>query len=482
MSLPEILTLVPGAPGLTILLWVFILSVGLYLARTPAHFTIASFSRMLSNGFRLAARAVMRAEAKLVERNREVLLAAGEEAAERMVEREFERINHSVERDLSEYPALQRKLGEEMARIDEDYHSSAEVPPAPSQWLQAIDAVAKIPAASDSAIATVLEDISHSMERSQREALEEYRSANRKRHQLLKRILPYWRAISRNLAAMTKNVESILERSRGIDRHMEHYESIIRKSRKAERILSGSASTQFFISGLVLFIATIGGVINFQLIARPLQEMVGGNTQLAGFRVADVAALVIISVEVAMGLFVMESLRITRLFPVIGALEDKTRIRMVIVSFTLLLFMACIESGLAYMREGLAQDDAALVASLTGEQTDTAENPNLWITTASQMGLGLILPFALTFVAIPLESFVHSSRVVFGRLHASLYRVVAFVLRLMANFFRYGGHMLGHFYDLLIFGPLWIERLVTQRKPGAAMKTNKDAAMGGVSR
>ena len=30
-----------------------------------------------------------------------------------------------------------------------------------------------------------------------------------------------------------------------------------------------------------------------------------------------------------MGLFLMESLRITRLFPVIGALPDKTRVRMI---------------------------------------------------------------------------------------------------------------------------------------------------------
>jgi hypothetical protein len=37
-----------------------------------------------------------------------------------------------------------------------------------------------------------------------------------------------------------------------------------------------------------------------------------------------------------MGLFLMESLRITRLFPVIGALPDKTRVRMIWVSFTIM--------------------------------------------------------------------------------------------------------------------------------------------------
>ena len=40
----------------------------------------------------------------------------------------------------------------------------------------------------------------------------------------------------------------------------------------------------------------------------------------------------------------------------------------------------------------------------------------MWITTAAQMGMGFTLPFALVFVAIPLETFVHSLRTVLGLL------------------------------------------------------------------
>ena len=57
-----------------------------------------------------------------------------------------------------------------------------------------------------------------------------------------------------------------------------------------------------------------------------------------------------------MGLFLMESLRITRLFPVISALSDKMRVRMIFITFTILLLMASVEAGLAYMREVLLQD------------------------------------------------------------------------------------------------------------------------------
>ena len=76
--------------------------------------------------------------------------------------------------------------------------------------------------------------------------------------------------------------------------------------------------------------------------------------------------------------------------------------------------MASIEAGLAYMREVLLQDELATSALLRGDDGSAAVNEHLWITTAAQMGMGFILPFALVFVAIPLETFVHSLRTVLG--------------------------------------------------------------------
>jgi hypothetical protein len=74
--------------------------------------------------------------------------------------------------------------------------------------------------------------------------------------------------------------------------------------------------------------------------------------------------LVIIMVEISMGLFLMESLRITRLFPVISALSDKMRRRMMFVTFVILLLMASIEAGLAYAR--------SVVAGRVGHQRSVA--------------------------------------------------------------------------------------------------------------
>jgi hypothetical protein len=55
------------------------------------------------------------------------------------------------------------------------------------------------------------------------------------------------------------------------------------------------------------------------------------------------------------------------------------------------------------------------------------------------MGMGFILPFALVFVAIPLETFVHSLRTVLGLIGIGLMRALSLVLRVLGNGFRHLG-------------------------------------------
>jgi hypothetical protein len=177
---------------------------------------------------------------------------------------------------------------------------------------------------------------------------------------------------------------------------------------------------------------------------------------------------VIIMVEVSMGLFLMESLRVTRLFPVISALPDKIRVRMMFVTFAILLMLASVEAGLAYMREILMQDELATTALLRGGGA-VGVTEHLWITTAAQMGMGFTLPFALVFVAIPLETFVHSLRTVVGLLGIGLLRFLRLVLKLTGGLFVHLGTALVRVYDIAIFLPLWIES--TRRKTDDATKT-----------
>lgn len=455
-------------PVLSALLWIVLVVAAMYFARPTAHKLIYAAGNSLYKMFRIASVSVTGAETKLAARNREVLLAAGREAKERIVEREFDRINATVRKDLGNYSTLHRKLSESIDRIEQDHKDAEDVPPDPPGWVKAVEAVAKIDSREGRVgIGNVLGDIHKSLVKAHKEAMVMYREASAKRHELLRKMRPEWREIQQTLGKVGKNVDSLLGRSVTIDRHMQEYEDIVKGEDHAVSILSSSSLVYFFVSALVLVIAIGGATINFSLIARPMAEMVGGTTLMGGFKTADIAALVIIMVEISMGLFLMESLRITRLFPVIGALPDKTRVRMVYITFTMLFLLASVEAGLAYMREVLLHDELATSALLRGEAATTVSNEFMWITTAAQMGMGFILPFALTFVAIPLETFVHSLRTVIGLLAIGLLRFISLLLRLLGSTFRYFGVLLTQLYDLPLFIPLWwAAREPATAKPG----------------
>jgi hypothetical protein len=473
MTLESLLAITPF-PTVSIVLWVVLLMAVLYLARGSAHHVLQALCQALNDLLNLAVQAITATEKKLLQRNHEVLLAAGREAKERIIEREFVRIGDSVHRDLAGYPGLQRTLSDAITRIDDDHRQAAEVPPEPTAWVKAVDVVAKLDR-HDLSVGPLLSDIHQSLLKAEGEALAAYRQSSAKRHSLLQRMMPQWRRIQHTLGGVNKRIDSLLERSRSIDRHIDEYREITQGTDRSIQVLSSSSLVHFFISGLVLAVAVAGAAINFSLIARPMAEMVGGTSFIGTFRTADIAALVIIMVEISMGLFLMESLRVTRLFPIIGALPDKLRVRMMAVTFTILVLLASVEAGLAYMREILLQDELATSALLRGGG-GSAANPFMWITTAAQMGMGFTLPFALVFVAIPLEMFVHSLRTVLGLVGIGALRLLRLVLRLIASAFVHLGTALVRLYDIPIFMPLWIEQRWRGNAPGGADKRKVEVA------
>ena len=105
----------------------------LYGARTPVHAAIRSLSRLISNPLRVTARWLLVTAQELRARNQIVLLAHGREEVGQAIEREFERIATLVNRDLQGYPVLQRKLSDEVTRVEEDYKKCGEVPPPPPE-------------------------------------------------------------------------------------------------------------------------------------------------------------------------------------------------------------------------------------------------------------------------------------------------------------------------------------------------------------
>src|SRR5205085_11968358 len=245
-----------------------------------------------------------------------VLLAQCRHELGSRIEREFERLGAIVARDLQAYPTLQRKLLDEITKIEEDYKKCGEVPPPPPDWTEAVAAIANVKSTGNELVLRVLEEIKRSVSAIHDKAIGEYRKAYETRHKILEGFMPFWRSVDKNLAQVEKNLAGLQSSVRTVDAHMAKYETINAGTDKAQHALTVSAFTQFAIALVVMAIAAGGAFINFKLIALPMSEMVGaGDYITSSLRTSEVAALVIIFVEASMGLFLLEAMRVTHLFP-----------------------------------------------------------------------------------------------------------------------------------------------------------------------
>lgn len=460
-----IYALFPDTPAWLVTLIFFILViVVLYMARNGGHALIHSGCRFLYTSFRLASRAVALAGTRLKARNREVLIALGKEQAERELNREFFRINRFVERDLGGFPRLQRGIQEQITAINEDYEESGAVPPPSPEWIKAVESIAKLHLKENGTDLT--EKILQASEDQHRDVLQTYRQSVAERHSILKGMAPYWRKLTNRIDKLGSHLQELVDRSKTIDAKMERFEEICANTDKAERMLKASQVTQFIIAVVVLGIAIAGAFVNFQLIEFPMREMVDASNRLLGIRVSEVAAFVLILLEITLGIFLMEALHITRLFPLVGSMDDRMRIRGVWVVGIMLFIFALMEASLAFLRDYLQAENYALRADLTDSPAQVS-----WVTLAVNMGMGFFIPLTLAVIAIPLEYLFHTGRTVVGMLLELLLQFLAIVLRLAANTMKYAGKLLIHLYDIIIMLPLWVESKVT----GHLKKTNASA-------
>ncbi|HYL70737.1 MAG TPA: hypothetical protein VEY89_05490, partial [Candidatus Dormibacteraeota bacterium] len=222
MTLSNLLTITPW-PAVSAAILLLLLMAALYFARGTAHQLLLAAAGALSRGLRIAAHGVNLGRERLAARNREVLLAAGREAKERIVEREFARVADTVRKDLAGYPDLHRRLSESIQRIEEDQEKASEVPPEAPGWAQAVKVVADLDKRNTGA--EILSDIHKSLVKAHEEAMDDYRKASAVRHSLLRRMMPDWRLIRETIGHVHKSVESVIGRAQAIDRHMQEYEA-----------------------------------------------------------------------------------------------------------------------------------------------------------------------------------------------------------------------------------------------------------------
>jgi hypothetical protein len=455
----------PQNPILSIAVLWLVSVVLLWAARAPMLDLLRRLGTGLDEGLAAAARACAAAADGLRERSRAALLAAGSLELGRKLDREFHGIDRGFCEKLEQYSNLHRDLGDLLQELDDDYRKCGDNPPQIPGWTTAAQAIAKIPSSTDPNVHKVLESIRKSSADAEKKALAAYREATADRHKLLGRMAAAWKEVRSLMARMHEAVTRALETTTRIDGYVAEYRAIRDDVESAARARAWSAGKLFVVSVVVLAIALGGAFVNFQLIALPMSELVPAGARIGGIPVATISALVIVLMEAAVGIFVMDMLGITELFPKLAGIPSSRRRLILGLGLGALFFLASVESSLAILREQIAEADAALKLALAGDTGRlVAEASSSRIPVVGQAVLGFVLPWVLAMVAVPLEMLLDSGRFVLASLAVAALHLLGQLARVCGRIAAHASALLASLYDVYIAVPIRLESWIQSRR------------------
>lgn len=449
----------------------------LYVLRQQAHHFLERLAKSLHRLLRIAARSCLHAEQRIRLRNHEVTKALAESLMERQLERRFMRIERLVERDLESYKKLSAQINGQLTVISEDYDASAEVPNPAPEWIAAVEAIANLEEdqCNTDVMARILADMHATVKDHQREALREHRWTVSARHKVLAGLRPQWRKMAKLLDHIDHNIEILRQRLRQVDRHMGQFELLTAGS--GQGIMS-SMFMRFVIALSFVTVGTAAAWVNLQLLAQPL-AVVMAERQIADLPLAELITLLHIGVTLAAAALITESLKITHLLPLAGAMTHRGRSMMTWLGVILLVLVIGLEStallGTPLVEAPVVQSAAvgtavteAVTAPLTTVEVALAGTSTMiGLTELSAVILalmGITIPLVVAVSIIPLEYLLHTVRPVVGTVIQVLMHISALVLRLCASLAIDLGRVAVIIYDTVIFLPLMVERAVLRRK------------------
>jgi len=454
----ESIMLWPERPMLSFMVVWAVSSLFLWAARKPMLKTLTQLGSELGQAIDAAGQRVAQAARDLSQRNATTLLAAGMREAQGRLDRELQRMDAGFSDQMGKYGELQRRLDERLLDVERDYQDCGVAPPEIPAWSAAVETLSGIPTSGDPNIQKVLEGIKSSSQDAEKKALHAHRNDSAKRHKILGGMLPHWKGIRALLSKMNESVSQALESASRIDGFIDDYEKIRGETEESARALTYSAIKFFVVSVLVLGIALAGAFINFQLIALPMSELVPAGARVGGLPVSTVAALVLVLMEVALGIFLMDMLGITELFPKLSTIPRSRRRLILWLGIIGLFFLSMVEGSLAILREQIVEADAALKLSLAGEESRIVDSASRsMIPVMGQAVLGFILPWVLALVAVPLEMLLDSGRHIASAATVVFLRVLGALLAGSATAIRHLTNITTNFYDVYISVPLRIE-------------------------
>ncbi len=455
----------PDMPFLSLMVLVVTSMVFLYFARAPMHQALDSLNDGIAGGLTRTSEWIKSVVAKLREKNKRVLLESSIADSEQKLAQEFKRLEASYTKHLADYPSLHLKLDESIANIDADFKECGQVVPEAPGWSDAVESIARMKGAAsgDRVVEKMLKELHKSAVEGEKAALAEMRKTASKRHKILSSLSPTWTKILKVMEAVNNKVTLVLETTGKIEKHMKEYDKVRQGGPDSIDMLSARATKLFIFSLLVILVAGFGAFINFQLIALPMSELVPAGSRVLGLQVSDVSALVIVTLEVVLGIFLMEALGITGIFPQVAGMTISKRRILLYASLLGLLFLASVEAALAVLREHIAETNAATTQALAGKAVAAVSGGDSQITVIGQATLGFVLPWILAMVAVPLEMLIESSQHVLSKLLILFVMLFGYLVGILGHILNTLMKAIIHIYDAYIVIPAQIGNLIKSK-------------------
>ncbi|MDH5434080.1 MAG: hypothetical protein OEY19_09050 [Gammaproteobacteria bacterium] len=462
----------PDMPGLSVTVLVVGSMIFLYLARTPLHLALDSLNDGIAGGLHKISDWINGLVEKMREKNRKVLLESSIADSEQKIAQEFKKVESSYIKHLADYPKLHLKLDESISKIDEDYKECGQAVPEAPGWNDAVQSIASIKgaASNDRVIEKMLKELHKSAVDGEKQALNELRKTASQRHKVLSSMAPIWKKILKLMGTVETQVTHVIETTRKIDKYMKDYNSVLKGGEDSIDMLGSKATKLFVFSVLVIVVAGFGAFVNFNLIALPMSELVPAGNRVMGMQVSDISALVIVTLEIVLGIFLMEALGITNIFPQVGSMTSSKKKLLLYASLLGLFFLASVEAALAVLREHIAETNAATTQALAGATEATGGAGNSQITVIGQATLGFVLPWILAMVAVPLEMLIESAQHALYKFLILIVLLVGYVIRTIGHIVQMIMKTLIHIYDAYIIVPAKIGEMITGESSVASRK------------
>lgn len=458
--------------GVSILIWMVIGVLVLYLSRPWLRRALRQACRLLEWQFRSAAHGLRFGARNLGRRHQEYLRGVALRRLQLRVERDCRGIHNRLNKDLGGYAMLQRRIAEQIERLEEDYRMARDQAPTEPGWMRTAQAMTDAPPGVDSRVGTMLQEIHDTLARASRETLDEYRHGNRERLKILRGLLPEWRALEDRLSDLEKGIVSVKDQARHLDVALYQYQRL--KDRAVPpRVMTLASMGQLVLAVALLGVVFLTGVMGFQLLFSPMAAILGGAPEAGGgIGLSGMGTALLLIVSVLSGGMILESRGITSLLPVVASWDAAARRRLMWGGLLLLGALIVLSGLLAVSRDLYIAHEDALNRLLEGEP-ELMLPPLEWVSMLTRGFLGGLMPLLLALTFLPLQMFMQAMGVLGGSLAVLVLQVLAFLSFHLARMMRLLSRFLPLLYDLILFLPLRLEHRVRrwQRTGGRQVKT-----------